>query len=869
MISEEFAILTAVIQNRVYLGKFMMFRLPISVIFFALFCKVSLAAEVEEYLPEAHQYDQNITKPEAILGFGIGERHIRHDQLVQYMEHLANNSKKVLLTDIGRTNEMRKQLLLTISHPDNLSKLPDLLNKNSDGSDPDEPLVVWLGYSVHGDEISGSNAALVIAYHLAASQEESVKQMLADTIIVLEPSVNPDGMDRFVNWVNTHRGTTPNPDPNHIEHHQEWRTGRTNHFGFDLNRDWLLLSQKESQNRLAYFHQYQPHVLGDFHEMGANSTYFFQPGIPSRTHPLTPKTNTDLTQLLATFHGAALDNDNRLYYSQESFDDFYYGKGSTYPDINGGVGVLFEQASSRGFQQDSINGLLTFEYGVKNHVLTSLSTIKGAWQNQNKFKTYRKKFYQESEKLAKKEKYAGYLLTEKHDEYRLNVFLNKLRQHGIDVFPLTKDFRLDGNLYSSTNSYYLPLAQKQYRVIQALFNQQTNFQDNTFYDVSGWTMPLAMDINFQKVGRTWGMDIAESPWRYVEQPLIEIENDAYAYAFEWHEFMAPRFLNQLLSKGIQTRVATKTFTSVIDSTEKSFATGTIVIPAGIQKNDNWRQVLKELSTENSLNLYSLSTGLTIKGIDIGSRSMSPIDPIKVLLIGGKGSSQYEAAEILYYLDDTLNIPVTVVEQARLSRIDLQSYTHVLLVDGEYKALAESTVKKLKSWVRNGGVIFGQKRAAKWLSTNELLKADIVTKEHLDDLFDTDDLTYQDKESLAARKRIAGAIFETKLDVSHPLAYGYTDEQLAVFRNGTVIMETTEQPFFTVAEYTPSPLMSGYTDRNLVNKIANNPAIIAHNYGNGRVIATGDNYTFRGYWLGSAKLIANSLFFAKAFSAPTK
>jgi hypothetical protein len=846
----------------------MHFRTLIITLLLSLLSKPLYAAAVEKYLPKNHTYDQNIVKPQAILGFGLGERHIRHDQLIQYMESLAKVSNKVVLTDIGRTTEMRKQVLLTISHPDNIAKLPELLNRNDEGNNNDDPLVIWLGYSVHGDEITGSNAALAVAYHLAASQEQSVADILKNTVIVLEPSINPDGMDRFVNWVNTYRGTTANSDPNHIEHHQQWRTGRTNHFGFDLNRDWLLLSQKESQNRLAYFHQYQPHVLGDFHEMGANSSYFFQPGIPSRTHPLTPKKNTDLTQLLATFHGEALDNDNRLYYSQENFDDFYYGKGSTYPDINGSIGILFEQASSRGFQQDSINGLLTFEYGIQNHVLTSLSTIKGAWKNSAKFKDYRQKFYQESEKLIKKEKFSGYLITETKDKYRLNTFLKKLKAHKIDVMPLIEDFRFEGKLYKKDHSFYLPLEQKQYRVIQALFNQGTDFQDNTFYDVSGWTMPLAMDINFQKVGRTWGLRLSKNPWQPSNNLEIEstLDKSAYAYAFEWQAFLAPKLLNTLLGKGIKARVATKTFSSVIEGKTKNFSTGTIVIPAGIQKNNEWRNIIEQAANLNSIQIFNIQTGLTINGVDIGSGSIKPVAPVKVLLIGGKGSSQYEAAEILYYLDDTLNIPVTIVEKSRLSRIDLNEYTHVIMVDGRYADMSKSMIANINAWVKNGGVIFGQKRAAKWLSKAKLLQADFVTKEHINDLFDTEELTYQDKEKLSARKRIAGAIFETKLDISHPLTYGYTDSKLPLFRNSTLIMESLETPFITVAEYSSTPLMSGYTDRNLVNKIANNPAIIAHNLGKGRVIATTDVFTFRGYWLGSAKILANSLFFAKAFSA---
>lgn len=823
------------------------------------------AAKVESYIPQ-HDYASNIIKPEQLLGFGLGERHVRHDQLVRYMELVAEQSERVLLTDIGFTQEMRRQILVTITHPDNQQRLPQLLAKKDKGSDKNDPLVVWLGYSVHGDEITGSNASLAIAYYLAASQDDEVQQLLKDTIIVLEPSLNPDGMDRFTTWVNTHRGSTPNPDPNHIEHHQDWRTGRTNHFGFDMNRDWLLLSQQETQNRMRYYHQYQPHVLGDYHEMGANSTYFFQPGIPTRTHPLTPKRNTELTQLIATFHAAALNKEDRLYYSQESFDDFYYGKGSTYPDINGGIGILFEQASSRGLQQDSINGLLTFEYGIKNHVLTSISTIEGAWQNQDQFKAYRGKFYRDALKAAQDAKFSGYLISEADDAQRLHYFLDKLQQHQIEVYPLTKDFKQGDQVFAKESSFYVPLAQKQYRVIEALFGQGTNFQDNTFYDVSGWTMPLAMDLNFHKVKRSRGLSLAKQTWQAKPAKLSVISDKAYAYAFEWHHLMAPKLMNQLLASGMKARVATKTFSSTIDGKTKAFKAGTIIVPAELQSGSEWRQLLNQYSQQLAIEVFSLDTGLTIKGIDLGSRSMVPIDPVKVLLVGGKGSSQYEVADILFYLDDMMGIPITVVEQARLSRIDFNDYTHVLMVDGGYSALSKGVVSKLKTWVRSGGVIFGQKRASRWLAKNEILKAEFVSKEQLDELFDTQGLTYQDKEKLSARKRIAGAIFESTLDTSHPLAYGFGDSQLPLFRNSTVILQQMKAPFVSVATYSETPLMSGYSDRNLVNKIANNPAVIAHNVGGGRVIATTDVLSFRGYWIGSARLLSNTLFFSKAFSA---
>jgi len=838
----------------------------------------SYAADVQSYLPKDQNYETSVTTPEAVLGFGLGERHPRHDQIVDYFQQLANSSERVMITEMGRTEQLRKQLLVTISTAENLANLEDILAKRKKTyvnlgdvkeKTDDEPLVVWLGYSVHGDEASGANAAMAVAYHYAASQDQSIEELLKNTIIVLEPSINPDGLDRFVNWVTTFQSNTLNDDPSHIEHHQGWPSGRTNHYWFDLNRDWLLLTQKESQQRLKFFHNYQPHIVGDFHEMSRNGSYFFQPGVPSRTHPLTPKANGELTKLIGSYHAKALDQQQRLYYSEEVFDDFYYGKGSTYPDINGSIGILFEQASSRGLQQQSINGLLTFEFGIQNHVLTSLSTVEGAWQNQQQLKNYRQEFYRQGLKLAKKESFNGYLIHADNDQHRLNEFLQTLTQHQIKVYPLSSDFRHNAKLFLKDQSYFIPLEQTQYRVIQALFNQQTNFQDNTFYDVSGWTLPLAMNIEFHQVERTWGLKLANNPWKKPAQATTLLDQNAYGYVFEWHHSLAPQLLEKLLSSGLKARVATKSFTSNVHGVTRRFKAGSILVAAGWQQVNNWRELLTNASIESHIEIFSLSTGFTPQGVDLGSSSFKVLKKVNVMLIGGDNISQYEAGEVRFYLDKNLHLPLSIVEQNRINSLDLALYSHIILVDGNYSDFSDKIVSQLSLWVKNGGVIYAQKRAAKWLSDKEILSADFVSNNQINQLFDLDNLTYQDKENLAARKRIAGAIFQTSLDNSHPLTYGIETKNLPLFRNSTLIMKRPTQAFVSVANYTDSPLMSGYTDRNLVNTIAHNSAIVAHNLGKGRVIASSDNLVFRGYWLGSAKLLANSLYFAKAFNVSIK
>ncbi len=359
----------------------------------------ALAKPLSYYFEQDVKFDPSIPTPEQVLGYEVGEWHVRHDQLVQYMQILAEKSDRMNFKVIGRTHEQRPLVMLTITAPEKLGQVEQirkahLARLNGGASDSSkQPAVVWMGYSVHGNESSGSNASLLVAYYLAAAQGPEIDALLNNTVILLDPSLNPDGLARFANWANSNRGMKLSSDPETREHIESWPSSRTNHYLFDLNRDWLLLQHPESRARIAQFHQWKPNILTDFHEMGPNSTFFFQPGIPTRKHPITPEENVTLTKAIANYHAKTLDEHNALYFTEESFDDFYYGKGSTYPDVNGGVGILFEQASSRGHLQETINGPLSFPFTIKNQLLTSLSTFQAAIDNRTDLLDYQAKFY--------------------------------------------------------------------------------------------------------------------------------------------------------------------------------------------------------------------------------------------------------------------------------------------------------------------------------------------------------------------------------------------------------------------------------------------------------------------------------------------
>jgi hypothetical protein len=849
----------------------MRLKLIIITIMVALISFSSIAKPLSYYFEDDTAFDPSIPTPAEVLGYEVGQWHVRHDQLVDYMKVLAQKSERINFEVIGRTHEQRPLVMLTITAPNKLKKIENirqahlarLENKNTEQAD--QSAVVWMGYSVHGNESSGSNAALLVAYYLAAAQGEKIDNLLNDTVILLDPSLNPDGLARFANWANSNRGMTLSHDPKTREHVESWPSSRTNHYMFDLNRDWLLLQHPESRARIAKFHEWKPNILTDFHEMGPNSTYFFQPGIASRKHPITPDENVDLTEAIANYHAKTLDQNNALYFTQESFDDFYYGKGSTYPDVNGGVGILFEQASSRGHAQETINGLLTFPFTIKNQLLTSLSTFDAAIDNRQALLDYQARFYNEATKLANDERFEGYIVEGGNDNTRIKDFLALLKQHQIEAFAVTKTVKANGKNFS-TSSFYIPLAQPQYRLVKAIFSEQKNFVDNTFYDVSGWTIAHAFNLTFAEVKSNWGLSTAKTPWQKAVKPIFAKLPTSYAFGFTWDDYLAPKMLNSLLNQGIKARVALSGLTAKSSNREVKFEPGSIIVAAGLQTRSDWVELLDAAQNEFGIAIKPITSGLTREGADLGSRTMAVVSAPKVLLIGGQGVSQYEVGEVWYYLDRFVGVAPTIVELSRLNTLSLSDYSHIVLTHGNFNRMKDSDKVAIKNWVRDGGVIWGHKGGAKFLVDQQLLKANYLSREDLADTFNTHGLSYADKDHLSGRQRIAGAIFNTNVDLTHPLTFSLNRDTLPVFKNSTWLLKSSQAPFVNVLTYTQKPLLAGFSDAVNVSQIAGEAGLIAHSYGRGSVIAMTDDPVFRGYWYGTSRLLSNALFFGHAFRA---
>ena len=840
----------------------------IIVFLLALASLTANAVNLDFYLPE-ESYNSNVPTPESILGYQVGDWHVRHDQLVSFYKALASSSDRVTLETIGRSHENRELLHLVITSANNQGKLADIKTRHlarlSAKQKPDAseyPLIVNLNYSVHGDESSGSNASMLVAYYLAASNNPKVLEYLDNMVIVLDPSLNPDGLSRFAQWANQHKGMNLNSDGNNREHVQDWIRGRVNHYWFDLNRDWLLLQHPESRARIAKYHDWRPNVLTDHHEMGTHSTFFFQPGIPSRKNPYTPTKNVELTKALANFHADAFDKQNELYFTEEAFDDFYAGKGSTYPDLHGSIGILFEQASSRGHLQESINGDLDFPTTIKNQVTASFSTLEGSLAHKTDLLDFQWQFAREASELADKANHDGYILSESLDKSRFTALLSLLNRHDIKAYPLTRDVKIGGKNYPKEHSVYVPLEQPQVRLIQSIFSEQKSFNDNTFYDVSSWNLAMAYNVDFAKVKSQRSVKIAKQEWQANNvQTSVLPEKANYSFAIDWADYQSPALIYALLKEGIELRTSMKAFTAHTETGLQSFAAGTMLVNAGLQNGD-WYQSFKGIVAQYPVKVAAITSGMSPLGSDLGSRTMVPVKLPKVLIVGGLGANLYEVGEAWYLFDRHVGFSPTIVDKRRINNIDLAKYTHVILTDGSFSKSDDTFAKALKTWVKNGGIVWGQKRGALWLAEQELLKVAVISQSEMRKRFDDKGLAYDQMETLAGRQRIAGAFFKSQLDMSHPMAFGFSRDVLPLFKNRTDLLLEPEQAFTQVARYTESPLAAGYADEVNVEKISGATGVMAQSYGQGVVIGMTDDPNFRAIMYGTSRLLFNALFVAQ-------
>jgi hypothetical protein len=841
----------------------------------------SHAQDLSYYLPDSITYNPAVPKPKDIIFHEVGAWHVTHDRLVNYMQALAKAAPdRIKLETMGFTYEGRPQVLLIITSPKNHQHLEAIRQQHVQLTDPSKsaalntasmPVVVYIGHSIHGNEPSGANAALLSAYYLAAGQGKQIEDLLENVVILFDPSFNPDGLQRFSTWANQHKSKNLVTDPNSREFNEVWPGGRFNHYWFDLNRDWLPAQHIESQNRLAWFHNWKPNILTDHHEQGSNASFFFQPGVPARVNPITPARNQELTGKMAKFHAAFLDRIGSLYFTKENYDDFYYGKGSTYPDVNGAIGILFEQASSRGHAQQTANGILRFPFTIRNQFVTTLSTLEAARQLRTDFLDWQREFYRSVAAEAAAAPVKAYVFGDSHDPSRTDIFVNMLRRHQIEIYSLNNNLKAGGYAFDKGRSFVVPAAQNQFRLIRAIFEKTLEYKDSLFYDITAWTMPLAFGLPYAELNA--GQFNKELLGEKVMSELktkgsVIGEKSEYGYLMEWNDFYAPAVLYELQNNNISTRVATNAFDMSVQGARKHYSNGTILIPLSLQTQNSQQiyDTLQSLAAKYGVDIQAISTGNVLSGSDLGSSKFISLTKPSVAMMVGAGVNATDAGEIWHLMDQRFNIPLTLLEVPLFNRVDLNKYNTLIMVGsgGTMNAYADLNKEKLKAWIQNGGTLILTEEAVTWAAQNGI--SSVQLKKLKPSADSTKTLSYMDREQVEGAQQMSGAIFRAEADLSHPLAYGYSYPWVSLFKANKVFLEKSKNPYATPFYYTSAPLQSGWLSKENYEGVKNSAAVVVNTIGGGRVISIADNPNLRAFWLGGTKLMMNALFFGRIIDA---
>jgi len=817
------------------------------------------------FLPDSdYSYNPSIPTPEKVIGFQIGQQHVDWGNVVNYMYALAASSPRVSVKEMGRTYQHRPFLEVIFTSEKNQKNLEAIKSEHLKLTDAEisgslstnkMPVVVNLIYSIHGNEPSGVNSSLAVAYWLAAAEGNGIEQILDNTVVVMTPGANPDGINRFASWVNSSRSLTDVGDLNSRELVEPWPSSRTNHYWADCNRDWLMLQHPEGRNGVETFFDWMPNVVTDLHEQGSARQYYFSPGHPKRTHPLTTQINQEYTTKISAEVASLLDNIGTGYYSKEGYDDYYYGKGAAYGDIHGAICLLYEQGTSRGHLRETVNGPRAFAWTIRNQAIGSYGTIFAAERMRKELLDYQRDYYKKAKFDASREDIKGYVFNTRGSNAVKYHFLENLAHHRIDVYHLDKDY----GKYKKDDSFIIPVEQKNNMMIKAVMENILEFPDSVFYDISTWTFPHAFNLDCVSVKSTAGMigdKITDNT--FTSGKIIGGKSD-YGYVFETKEFYAPKVIYELQKRGLFVNVSGRPFKFTSKSGEKNFGYGTIQVMSQNQpiSSDSIYSLLSSLAIETGVDIYAATTGL-MKDVDLYSPAYMPIHQPKVAVLVGRTMSVPESGEVWHLLDYRFQMQPVMIEKNDLTAKKLKSYNIIVLANG-LPSLSKSSCAVIKDWIAAGGTLIATGKAWKWVKDNGLMDIDIrptAIKENPKEYH-----AYENRRTAHAGNNIDGVFLNCILDKTHPLGWGLDQSEIPVFKNNNIIFEKDDDVYVSPLHYTADPVLSGCISPKNRELVKNTPAVIAKPYKSGKVIVFANDMNFRSFTFGTSKIFLNAIFFS--------
>lgn len=798
-------------------------------------------------------FAQELKSPSEFLGYELGTQFTRHHEVVDYYQYLAaEEPDRVQLNTYGQTNERRPLLLAYISTADNIENLETIRKehlKNTSGEGDPTKAIVWMSYNVHGNESVSTEASMQTAYELLTSKAA----YLENTVVLLDPCVNPDGRDRYVNWYNETKNTPNNVDPNSKEHHEGWLSGRANHYMFDLNRDWAWLTQVESQHRLRFFNKWLPHIHVDFHEQGVDNPYYFAPAAEP-FHEVITDFQRDFQKTIGKNHAKYFDANGWFYFTKEVFDLLYPSYGDTYPTYNGGIGMTYEQGGSGRAGLGiitSIGDTLTLKDRIAHHHTTGLSTVEVASQNAQKLNDEFKKFY-----TNKNFTYKSYVLN--GDQDKIDALIQLLDQHEIEYRAGTnttvKGFNYalgkTGSMKTSPNSLIIPGNQSKGTLVKVLFEPNAKLSDSVTYDITAWSLPHAYGLDAVATTTAVSGDVYQKS----TPSSAALDESAYAFLTDWNSMKDARFLAALIQEKIRVRYNYKPFS--LDG--KNHERGTLIITRGDNKNHkDFLGTLLKVALKHDKALTPTRTGFVDSGKDMGSSSVRMIDDVKVAVLSGEPTSTLRFGEIWHFFEQQLHYPFAVLDANYINRVDLSEYD-VLILPGGWgysEFMKDDQLNDLKEWVRNGGKLIAMGGA---ISSISGAKGFGLKKKEIERDSSINMNPYDGSEREQIKNEITGAIFKTRVDNTHPLAFGY-DSNYFTLKLGNDAFDYMSEGNVVYLEKNQNKPVSGFAGSIAQKSIDKTLVFGVEDFGRGSVVYMVDNPLFRGFWENGKLFFANAIF----------
>lgn len=812
-----------------------------------------------------------LQSPEQFLGYKIGTRFTPHWKVVDYFKSVAAAvPSMVKLQQYGQTNEGRPLMVAFVSSESHISNLENIRQHNlfsarqasATNSNYDYPIIVWLSYNVHGNEASSTEASMLTLYALVDPKNIQTKQWLKNTLVVIDPCLNPDGRDRYVNWFNSVVGKDYNPSLDAREHQEPWPGGRTNHYNFDLNRDWAWQTQVESQGRIALYDKWLPQVHVDFHEQGINSPYYFAPAAQPY-HEVITKWQRDFQNTIGKNNAKYFDQNGWLFFTKEEFDLTYPAYGDTYPLYNGAIGMTYEQAghSQGGLGVEIASGdTLTLVDRAMHHYTTSLSTIEVSSQNASKLLSEFKKFYDDAVTTGVGT-YKSYVIKYNEDDAeRIQNLLKLLDKNNIQygtakaiasLKGFNYDSRKEENFSVSPNDIVVSSFQPKSALVKVLFEPRTYFVDTLAYDITAWSLPYTFGVN--AFATTQKIDVAGN---VVPISVNNNLQDSYAYVIRWNGMQTVKLVSQLIQKGIKLRYNERPF----ETGGQSFERGAILIlkTSNQYAPDLWKTV-RDLANTYNIQLISVNSGFVDKGNDFGSNKIHFIKQRRVALLTGEGVGSNSAGEVWFYFDQLINYPVTLINAKNAGNINWNNYDVVIMPDGNYRFLADKNeADQFRNWISNGGHVIAMEGAVSQLS-----KLDWGLKSKKEDTTESKDVyealkKYEEHDRDFIPSTIPGSIFRVDLDNTNPLAFGYPDHYYTLKLDDNVY-EFIKDGGWNVGVLKRDKPVAGFVGSKLKNKFQDGLLFGVQEMGDGTITYLADDVLFRSFWDNGKLMFANAVF----------